>query len=67
VVWQTAIQPVAAIELPGYRHLAGVGVLGPEAFQAQPFLDLLAEYGSPTGIDECRGRLTVATSFPGRP
>ena len=30
----------------------GAGVLGPEAFDAVPFLDLLAEYGSPHGIDE---------------
>jgi hypothetical protein len=27
-------------------------VLGPEAFDAQPFLDLLTEYGSPWGIKE---------------
>ena len=27
----------------------GVGVLGPEAFPPQPFLDLLAEYGAPHG------------------
>ena len=57
-MWQTAIQPVAALELLATGIWAGVGVLGPEAFQAQPFLDLLAEYGSPTGIDEC----TSATS-----
>ncbi|UTI65273.1 hypothetical protein NBH00_03445 [Paraconexibacter antarcticus] len=28
------------------------GLLGPEAFPAQPFLDLLAEYGAPHGVDE---------------
>ena len=27
-------------------------MLGPEAFDAVPFLDLLADYGSPHGIDE---------------
>jgi hypothetical protein len=27
-------------------------VLGPEAFDAVPFLDLLTEYGSPWGIKE---------------
>jgi hypothetical protein len=27
-------------------------VLGPEAFDAVPFLDLLAEHGSPHGVDE---------------
>ena len=31
---------------------SGTGVLGPEAFDAVPFLDLLAEYGSPHGISE---------------
>ena len=30
----------------------GTGVLGPEAFDAAPFLDLLAEYGAPHGIVE---------------
>jgi hypothetical protein len=29
-----------------------VGVLGPEAFDAVPFLDLLAEHGSPHGLAE---------------
>ncbi len=28
---------------------SGAGVLGPEAFDAVPFLDLLTEYGSPWG------------------
>jgi hypothetical protein len=27
-------------------------VLGPEALAPRPFLDLLAEYGSPTGMEE---------------
>ena len=30
----------------------GSGVLGPEAFHAVPFLDLLNAYGSPWGIEE---------------
>ena len=30
-----------------YAVWSGVGVLGPEAFDAVPFLDLLTEYGSP--------------------
>ena len=34
------------------RHLDGRGVLGPEAFDAVPFLDLLTEYGSPWGQQE---------------
>jgi hypothetical protein len=30
----------------------GTGVLGPEAFPAEPFLELLADYGAPHGISE---------------
>jgi saccharopine dehydrogenase (NAD+, L-lysine forming) len=52
VVWQTAINPVVALELLARGDWTGVGVLGPEAFPAQPFLDLLAEYGSPHGVLE---------------
>jgi saccharopine dehydrogenase (NAD+, L-lysine-forming) len=50
VVWQTAINPVVAMELLATGTWAGKGVLGPEAFDAQPFLDLLTEYGSPWGM-----------------
>ena len=49
VVWQTAINPVVALELLDRGDWKGTGVLGPEAFPPQPFLDLLAEYGSPHG------------------
>jgi saccharopine dehydrogenase-like NADP-dependent oxidoreductase len=52
VVWQTAINPVIALELLASGVWSGVGVLGPEAFDAVPFLDLLTEYGSPWGIRE---------------
>ncbi len=52
VVWQTAINPVAALELLASGAWNGVGVLGPEAFPAQPFLDKLAEYGAPHGVLE---------------
>jgi saccharopine dehydrogenase-like NADP-dependent oxidoreductase len=52
VVWQTALNPVVALELLAGGVWSGEGVLGPEAFDAVPFLDLLAEYGSPHGIDE---------------
>jgi len=47
VVWQTAINPVIALELLARGSWSGAGVLGPEAFDAVPFLDLLTEYGSP--------------------
>jgi saccharopine dehydrogenase (NAD+, L-lysine-forming) len=52
VVWQTAINPVVALELLATGTWSGTGVLGPEAFDAVPFLDLLGDYGSPHGIDE---------------
>jgi len=52
VVWQTAVNPVVALELLATGAWAGTGVLGPEAFDAVPFLDLLSAYGSPWGIRE---------------
>jgi saccharopine dehydrogenase-like NADP-dependent oxidoreductase len=52
VVWQTAINPVVALELLARGTWSGTGVLGPEAFDAVPFLDLLTEYGSPWGLLE---------------
>ena len=53
VVWQTAINPVVALELLATGGWSGVGVLGPEAFPPRPFLDLLTAYGSPWGLREC--------------
>jgi saccharopine dehydrogenase (NAD+, L-lysine-forming) len=50
VVWQTAINPVVALELLAAGTWAGAGVLGPEAFDPVPFLDLLTAYGSPWGL-----------------
>ena len=52
VVWQTALNPVIALELLSTGAWSGVGVLGPEAFPAQPFLEKLAELGSPHGVLE---------------
>jgi saccharopine dehydrogenase (NAD+, L-lysine forming) len=53
VVWQTAVNPVVALELIDSGVWAASGVLGPEALPAQPFLDLLADgYGSPWGVQE---------------
>jgi saccharopine dehydrogenase-like NADP-dependent oxidoreductase len=52
VVWQTAINPVVALELLATRVWHGSGVLGPEAFDAVPFLELLTSYGSPWGQRE---------------
>ena len=52
VVWQTAINPVVALELLAGGAWTGAGVLGPEALPPKPFLDLLTAYGSPWGIRE---------------
>jgi saccharopine dehydrogenase (NAD+, L-lysine forming) len=52
VVWQTAVNPVVALELIDAGVWAGAGVLGPEALPARPFLDLLTEYGSPWACEE---------------
>jgi saccharopine dehydrogenase (NAD+, L-lysine forming) len=52
VVLQTALNPIAALELLANRSWEGTGVLGPEAFPAGPFLELLADYGAPHGIED---------------
>ena len=52
VVWQTAVNPVVALELIDSGAWSGTGVLGPEALPAQPFLDLLTDYGSPWECEE---------------
>lgn len=57
VVWQTAINPVVALELLATGAWSGAGVRGPESFPARPFLDLLSTpkpegYGSPWGQEE---------------
>ena len=52
VVWQTAVNPIIALELLQAGVWHGAGVLGPEAFDAVPFLDKLIEYGTPWGLRE---------------
>ena len=53
VVWQTALNPVIALELLATGQWEGKGVLGPEAFPPEPFLELLSgEYESPWGITD---------------
>ncbi|MDH2902413.1 MAG: saccharopine dehydrogenase C-terminal domain-containing protein [Actinomycetota bacterium] len=52
VVWQTAMNPVIALELIDSGVWSGVGVLGPEALAADPFLDLVNSHGSPWAIEE---------------
>jgi saccharopine dehydrogenase-like NADP-dependent oxidoreductase len=47
VVLQTALNPVVGLELLANGSWSGAGVLGPEAFDGVPFLDLLTAYGEP--------------------
>ena len=46
VVWQTAVNPVIAMELIHKGVWQPLGVNGPEWFDPKPFLDLLPEYGT---------------------
>jgi len=48
----------AALELLERGEWKGVGVLGPEAFPAAPYLAMMRELGSPTGILELPVTLT---------
>ena len=52
VVWQTAVNPVVALELIDSGTWSGTGVLGPEALPPRPFLDLLDDYGAPWACEE---------------
>jgi saccharopine dehydrogenase-like NADP-dependent oxidoreductase len=52
VVLQTALNPVVALELLAGGVWQGTGVLGPESFDAVPFLDLLADYDEPHSLVE---------------
>jgi saccharopine dehydrogenase (NAD+, L-lysine-forming) len=52
VVWQTGVNPVIAMELLETGAWQGKGVLGPEAFDPDPFMDKMAEYDFPYGIKE---------------
>ena len=52
VVWQTAINPVVALELLADGTWSGAGVHGPEAFDASPFLELFNTHGSPWALED---------------
>lgn len=58
VVWQTALAPAVALELLATGVWSGSGVLGPEAFDAKPFLDLMSApeaeggFGQEWGFEE---------------
>jgi saccharopine dehydrogenase (NAD+, L-lysine forming) len=50
VVAQTAFSAVIGWDLLEHGAWKGVGVLGPEAFDPDPFMEKMAEYGFPYGI-----------------
>jgi saccharopine dehydrogenase-like NADP-dependent oxidoreductase len=58
VVWQTALNPVIALELLATGVWEGIGVRGPESFDAAPFLTAMAApeseggYGQPWGLQD---------------
>jgi saccharopine dehydrogenase (NAD+, L-lysine-forming) len=45
VAWQTGFNPVLAMELLAEGVWSGAGVLGPEAFDPDPYLELMDRYG----------------------
>jgi saccharopine dehydrogenase (NAD+, L-lysine-forming) len=52
VVWQTAVCPVIAMELLETGVWQGMGVMGPEAFDPDPFMEKMAGFEFPYGIKE---------------
>jgi len=52
VVWQTAVSPVIMMELISQGIWHATGVLGPEAFNPDPFMALMPAYEFPYGIRE---------------
>ena len=52
VVWQTAVNPVIAMELLETGVWQGKGVLGPEAFDPDPFMERMAGYDFPYGVKD---------------
>ena len=52
VVAQTAFSAVIAMDLIKHGVWKGVGVLGPEAFPPDPFMEKMTDYGFPYGMKE---------------
>ncbi|GAB4571507.1 MAG: saccharopine dehydrogenase C-terminal domain-containing protein [Anaerolineales bacterium] len=52
VVAQTAFSAVIAMDLLKHGVWKGTGVLGPEAFPPDPFMEKMADYGFPYGLKE---------------
>jgi saccharopine dehydrogenase (NAD+, L-lysine forming) len=65
VVWQTAVMPAVAIELMATGVWNKIGIVGPEALPAKPFLDLLDAYGSEWEWEDYLDRKPIAASAPG--
>jgi saccharopine dehydrogenase (NAD+, L-lysine-forming) len=60
VVAQTAFSPVIAMDLLEHGTWQASGVLGPEAFDPIPFMEKMAEYGFPYGIQELTPQAAIA-------
>jgi saccharopine dehydrogenase-like NADP-dependent oxidoreductase len=60
VVWQTAVNPVIAMELLAEGIWDGTGVKGPEAFDPDPFLERMPVYDAPFAIKEMTPGAAVA-------
>lgn len=52
VLAQTAVNPVIAMELVATGRWQAAGVLGPEAFDPDPYMERLGEFGFPYGLKE---------------
>jgi saccharopine dehydrogenase (NAD+, L-lysine forming) len=61
VVWQTAVNPVVALQLIDSGTWSGDGVIGPEALPPEPFLELLNSHGAPWESEERTPGSTVGT------
>ena len=52
VVWQTGVNPVITMELLAEGLWTGVGVLGPEAFDPDPYVERMPTFGFPWEMRE---------------
>jgi saccharopine dehydrogenase (NAD+, L-lysine-forming) len=64
VVWQTAVMPAVAIELMATGVWKGVGILGPEALPADPFLELLDQHGVEWEWEDYQDRAPAPAQAP---
>jgi saccharopine dehydrogenase (NAD+, L-lysine forming) len=66
VVWQTAVNPVVALELMANGLWRDAGVLGPEAFVADHYLELLGVHGVDWSVEDRTPAPTTAAVTPVR-